>query len=201
MLDHVQRVTEKKELESERVNAGEWVFNYADYLFQFAISRVDDSEVARDLVQDTFLSALEKIDSFKGMSSEKTWLTAILNHKIIDVYRSRSAQTKLVGASTNSNDQTQFFDHHDGHWKVEARPKEFIDEGLTALENKELQQLLTQCLQKLPGLWYTVFAMKFIEDERSSTICKDLKITSSNYWVIIHRAKLNLRACVQKYWS
>ena len=64
---------------------------HADYLYAYAISRISDEEQARDLVQETFLAALEKVDKFEGKSSERTWLTAILRNKIIDVYRKKSS--------------------------------------------------------------------------------------------------------------
>ncbi len=64
-----------------------WVDNYADYLYRYAQSRVNDSAVAEDLVQETFLSAWKARERFEGRSSEKTWLSSILKNKIIDYYR------------------------------------------------------------------------------------------------------------------
>ncbi|MET4080329.1 RNA polymerase sigma-70 factor (TIGR02943 family) [Pedobacter sp. UYP30] len=193
-MDNMVEVKNKSDLTSIGANPKEWVCNYADFLYQFAFSRLNDDELAKDLVQETFLSALEKIGTFKARSSEKTWLTAILKYKIVDVYRSRSS------AMQADNNQNKFFEQQDGHWKVEARPKEFGIEHSTALEDKEFQHILKYCLGKLPKLWHTVFAMKFIDDEQGGDICSKLNITSSNYWVIMHRAKLNLRACLQKNW-
>lgn len=182
------------------VNPKEWVSKYADLLYQFAFFRLNDDELAKDLVQETFLSALVKVESFKARSSEKTWLTAILKHKIADIYRSRSSNLARSNASIGDNEKNEFFEQQDGHWKKEARPIEFGIENAAAIENKEFQEILKKCLDKLPMQWYSVFSMKFIDDELAGDICEELKITSANYWVIMHRAKLNLRACLQKNW-
>ena len=199
-MENMIEVKGRSDLTSRNANPKEWVSNYADVLYQFAFSRINDDELAKDLVQETFLAALEKIETFKAISSEKTWLTAILKYKIIDIYRSRSSHIRRTNTARVDNDQNQFFEQEDGHWNIDARPKEFGIENVAAMENKEFQQVLKLCLEKLPSLWHSVFVMKFIDDELGGDICSALKITSSNYWVIMHRAKLNLRACLQKNW-
>jgi len=76
------------------LNPHNWVSAHADYLYSFAITRLNDEEQAKDLVQETFLAALQKVNNFEGKSSERTWLTAILKNKIIDVYRK-----KIIGTA------------------------------------------------------------------------------------------------------
>lgn len=179
----------------------QWVNKYADYLYGYAITRVDDEELARDLVQETFLAALEKAEKFEGRSSEITWLIAILKNKIIDVYRKKSSGLlKRQEALTEPQDPDDFFEAEDGHWKVQYQPKAFGLETYDPLLGKEFNHILRQCMQKLPSLWLSVFTMKHMDEETTETICSELKVTSSNYWVIIHRAKVNLRACLQKNW-
>jgi len=175
-----------------------WVKAHADYLYAFAIKRIADEELARDLVQDTFLAALQKVDVFEGKSSERTWLTAILKNKIIDVYRKKSSV--IVSSDiTDAERQQQDFFHEDGHWNPKYKPLEMgVEEQY--LENKEFNQVLKKCMEKLPALWLSVFTMKHIDDEASEKICAELKVSASNFWVIIHRTKLNLRACLQKNW-
>lgn len=173
----------------------QWANVYADYLYTFARKRIWDDDLARDLVQDTFLAALERMEKFEGRSSERTWLTAILKHKIMDVYRKKSSLKSVVNASVDVND-LEFFEEN-GHWKEAFKPKNFGLEQQDLLERKEFNAILKICMEKLPGLWLAVFSLKFIDDEKSEVICNGLKITAANYWVIIHRAKLNLRACLQ----
>lgn len=178
-----------------------WVENHADYLFNYAITRINEEEQARDLVQETFLAALERLDKFEGRSSERTWLTSILKNKVIDVYRKKSSGLGKKTTSLNAEPQDQdFFDAGDGHWKTSHRPEAFGIEDRDPLMNKELNSILQKCMQKLPALWLSVFTMKHMDDESTDVICAELKVTSANFWVIIHRAKLNLRACLQKNW-
>jgi RNA polymerase sigma-70 factor (ECF subfamily) len=183
--------------EMNAVNPHHWVDKYADYLFGYALSRINDEEQARDLVQETLLAALESIEKFEGRSSEKTWLTSILKFKIYDIYRERTAGVRNV---TLHKAYPMFFDQADGEWQMEHKPKEFFIKDENAVESKEFYRILKLCLNKLPASWMTAFKMKFIEEEETKDICKELKITSSNYWVMIHRSKINLRACLQKHW-
>lgn len=177
-----------------------WVANYADYLYGYAITRINDEESARDLVQDTFLAALERVGRFEGRSSEKTWLTAILKNKLIDVYRKKSSGLNRGGQEMKLEEETTFFEEEDGHWKEEHQPKAFGIETVDPLQGKEFEIVLQKCIQKLPALWIAVFTMKHFDDEETDAICSELKVSQSNFWVIIHRAKVNLRACLQKTW-
>jgi len=185
--------------ESYQLNPHQWVNAHADYLYAFAIRRINNEELSKDLVQETFLAALEKAAKFEGKSSERTWLTAILKNKIIDVYRKKSSGlSKEVKQA--EHEQQDFFEA-DGHWRAEYRPLEFGIEHIDPLINKEFNTILQMCMEKLPALWMAVFSMKHIDGEETTVICTELKVSASNFWVIIHRAKLNLRACLQKNWG
>lgn len=185
---------------NHQLNPHQWVEAYADYLYGFAITRVNDEEQAKDLVQETFLAALQKVNGFEGKSSERTWLTAILKNKIIDLYRKRSSGLKTTGVKEAEEEQDDFFNASDGHWTGKDGPREFGIEDKDKLVSREFEQIMKKCLQKLPALWMSVFTMKHIDEETTETICAELKVTSANFWVIIHRAKVNLRACLQKNW-
>ena len=175
-----------------------WVNNYGDYLYSYAGTRIDDNELARDLVQETFLAALKSWEKFDRHSSEKTWLTAILKNKIFDAYRKKSNNLQKQTISIDGSDSDEFFEES-GHWKEGRFPVSFGIEG-AALENKEFDGILKSCMNKLPPLWKSVLTMKHIDDESSENICKQLELTSSNFWVISHRAKVNLRDCLQRNW-
>lgn len=186
---------------SEVLNPRKWASNYADYLYSYAITRINDQEQARDLVQETFLAALESLSRFEGNSTEKTWLTAILKNKIIDLYRKKSAGlSSKTEVLEEEQEQKDFFDEKDGHWNQAHRPQEFAAPIETDLQHKEFEHILQACMKKLPNLWYAVFSMKHLEEESTEMICSSLKVTPANFWVIIHRSKLNLRACLQKHW-
>lgn len=180
-----------------KLDARQWVSKYADFLYSYAMARLDDQDVARDLVQDTFLAALEQRDRFKGQSTERTWLMAILKYKIIDVYRKRNSG--LQPGRIENEPEREFFEADNGHWKDIYAPGHFsFDKGDDTTARKELAEILQKCLKKLPALWYSAFSMKHMDGESTEVICKELKVTPGNFWVIIHRAKLNLRACIQK---
>ena len=177
-----------------------WVKAYGDYLYMYAITRISNEEQARDLVQETFLAGLQSMRNFAGKSSERTWLTAILKNKIIDVYRKKSSGLKTQELVSAETEVTDFFREDDGHWIQEHSPQHFGIDNYDPLVGKEFNQVLKKCMEKLPALWLSVFTMKHLDDEPTDTVCAELKISASNYWVIIHRAKLSLRACLQKNW-
>ncbi|RYY53623.1 MAG: sigma-70 family RNA polymerase sigma factor [Chitinophagaceae bacterium] len=176
-----------------------WVANYADALYGYAQARITNPDQARDLVQETFLSALENLAGFEGRSSELTWLTAILKHKIIDHYRRQSARLVRNTQSMEEMDEADFFEITTGHWTAAASPGRFSS-GSDMASQKELTAVLQMCMEKLPGLWLSVFTLRHMQEESSETICVHLKITPANFWVIMHRAKVSLRACIQKNW-
>lgn len=183
-----------------QLNPQQWVVLHADYLFTYAIARLNNEELAKDMVQETFLAALERMAQFKGNSSERTWLTAILKNKVVDVYRKNaSGLSQKTNVKEAGQGQQDFFNPEDGHWNATHQPKEFGIEQDPVI-NKEFNQILQKCMQKLPALWLSVFTMKHIDDESTANICTELKVSAANFWVIIHRAKLNLRACLQKNW-
>ena len=187
------------------LNPEKWIDKYADYLYSFAYNRVNDGETAKDLVQETFLSALKARDGFKGEATEKTWLVSILKRKIIDLYRKNAAHPQQ--SFEESEQYKVAYSHYfsetgfmQGEWNKTNAPKPWNVLEKNNMEQKEFKHILSQCLNKLPKMWASVFSLKYLEEEESESICKELNITSSNYWVIIHRAKLQMRECLEKNW-
>lgn len=177
-----------------------WVDNHADYLYNYASSRINNAETARDLVQDVFLAALEKVGSFEGRSTERTWLTSILRYKIIDIYRKKGSDSVEIATLEKADSEHRDFFEANGHWMDKHRPLPLWEHEVDAIRTKEFEKILERCMKKLPAVWMSVFTMKHIDEESTKIICQTLDITQSNYWMIIHRAKLNLRACLQKNW-
>ncbi len=172
--------------------------NYSDYLYNYAITRVNDVHIAEDLVQETFISALKGYDSFQSKSKESTWLIAILKNKIIDFYRKKSKQY-----FQHSLDELQSMDdffNSKGAWQTDQRPSKWDMDVDKAIEQQEFYETLQQCLVRLNDVQRMAFVMKHLDDEDTDEICKELEITSTNYWVIIHRAKLQLRKCMETNW-
>ena len=181
--------------QNKTVNLTDLVEKYTGDMYSWALYKVSDSELAKDLVQDTFLAAAEKIESFQGESSSKTWLFSILNHKIIDVYRNKVKQSERLENQMFST----FFDS-DGNWQEEKSPKDWHDEDQHLLDDSEFQQVLQKCLDALPEKWNVCVKMKYLSEKNGEVICQELGITTTNFWQIVHRAKLQLRDCVEQNW-
>lgn len=180
---------------SSNINLADLVDKHTDEMFSWAFHKLSDKEMARDIVQDTFLAAAEKIDSFRGESTPKTWLFSILNYKIIDVYR-KKVQMPI---DTEGDDFSRFF-AHDGGWHKEVEPLDWKDEEEHLLDNHEFNAVLEKCLDALPENWNYCVRSKYIFNKKGEDICQELGIASTNYWQIIHRAKVQLRNCIEMNW-
>lgn len=188
VMDNVTNVADPKN----------WLSLYGDLMYQYCLPRVNDRVVAEDLVQETFLSALKGLAGFKGEASEKNWLFAILKNKIVDHYRKKAKQQYIT---TGSEDQVSGDDwfNEDGRWSEKRKPNDWVASENPA-EQKELGRIIKECRDSLRSLQQDVFTLKYMEDLDSHEICKVLNITASNYWVLIHRARLQMRECVEKNW-
>lgn len=184
------------------LNPNNWIKTYADELYGYAMGKTSNTELAEDLVQETFLAGLKSLENFKGNSSERTWLFAILKFKIADHYRKASTKYEISNSKFSNNDDSFMANYftEDGDWKESAAPKEWGIDFSTAIENKELGIALDNCIDKLPKNQKLLIVLKLVEEEETEKVCKELNITPTNYWVIIHRAKLQLRACLEKNW-
>jgi RNA polymerase sigma-70 factor (ECF subfamily) len=174
----------------------QWIDAYANILYAYTLTRVNDKQLAEDIVQETFLIAWKSKESYKGGASEKNWLFAICKNKIIDHYRKKATQILNYAAIDNS---AQYFDDKE-HWAKEECPHNWGIDYQQTIETKEFYTILELCRKKLQEMQQLVFAMKYLEELSADEICKVLNISSSNYWVLIHRAKLQLRDCLEKNW-
>ena len=180
------------------VDPTKWLELYGDLLFQYTIPRVNDREMAEDMVQETFLSALKGLAGFKEEASEKNWLFAILKNKIIDHYRKKAKEDHFASMPDLQNTRDEWF-NEEGNWTFDKMPKDWNFSDNQA-ERKEIQKIIDWCKNHLKSVQQQVFTLKYMEDLDSIEICKVLNISSSNYWVIIHRARLQMRDCVEKHW-
>jgi len=186
------------EKQAVKANPHKWLELYGDMLYQYALPRVNDSVIAEDLVQDTFLSALKGLGGYKGEASEKNWLFTILKNKIIDYYRKKATEQAVITMPELKLMDDEWF-NEDGSWAENRMPKDW-QVADNFVERKEIQKVINWCKNHLKALQQHVFTLKYMEDLDSDEICKVLKISSSNYWVLIHRARLQMRDCVEKYW-
>jgi RNA polymerase sigma-70 factor (ECF subfamily) len=195
-------INEKNNSQISNDLISEWVENYSDSLYSWAFYKTSNRETTEDLIQETFISAYQGIDKFENKSNPKTWLFSILNNKLIDHYRKKfkniiSNESQLT-FDTNDQFFDNFFDEND-KWKNNVKPViwEETDNLTTDIDFMAVLQL---CIENLPELWNSAIQLKYIDNRDGKVICKELNITSSNYWQILHRAKLQLRQCIENNW-
>ena len=178
-----------------QLDPNKWIDLHSDYLFNYTISRVNDREIAKDLVQDTFFAGLNSMKNFKGEASERTWLISILKRKIIDYYRKINSNKGKAEVRMTYNS-----DENEGEWLEERVADTFEKNAEEDLLNTELEDAIYNCLSKLPVKQATVFKMKTILGYETEVICNELSITPSNLWVILHRARVTMAECMEKNW-
>jgi len=178
-----------------QLDPNKWIDLYSDYLFNYTISRVNDREIAKDLVQDTFFAGLKSMQNFKGEASERTWLISILKRKIIDYYRKINSNKGKAEVRINYNT-----DENEGDWLEERVADSYEKNMEDTMVNSELEDAIYNCLGKLPEKQASVFKMKTILGYETEVICNELNITPSNLWVIIHRARVAMAECMGKNW-
>ena len=179
-----------------------WVELHGDYLFRYALMRLRDASKAEDAVQETFLAALKGGKSFAGRSAEKSWLVGILKNKISDYYRKASRETSFTDMEFYSDEESDRF-VADGllkdSWIHELGPQEWSSPG-ASLDSEVFWQTFRDCSNKLPKNVGTVFTLREVDGIESREICALLNISQSNLWVMLHRARMALRRCMETNW-
>lgn len=173
-----------------------WVDLHGDSLFRYALSRLRNPELAEEVVQETFLAALRARDQFSGRGSEGAWLLGILKRKIIDLVRRRSRPDAAVGQEDGFDPTDACFDAK-GNWRFDPRLARGAPDA--ALLREEFWAVLRRCLDGLSQRQADVFTLRELEDMTSDAICKELGISASNLWVLLHRARLGLTRCLKSH--
>jgi RNA polymerase sigma-70 factor (TIGR02943 family) len=179
-----------------------WVDLHGDYLFKYALSRLRDPARAEDLVQETFLAALRGGMSFQGRSAEKSWLVGILKNKICDHFRTAGRETSFTDLEFYSAGEDGHFIPEGlfaGGWVPEQGPQEWPNPG-ASLDHEVFWQTFRDCSNKLPKNVATVFTLREVDGIASREICALLGISENNLWVMLHRARMALRRCLERNW-
>ena len=178
-----------------RTTPERWVETHGDLLFNFAVGQVRDAGEAEDLVQETFLAALRMRARFGGHCSERTWLVSILRHKICDHFRRHVRERKHRVEPMTPR-------HADGDWddamlwlhEVAAE----THSPSRRIELEELRANLERALGRLAPRLAQVFQLYAIEELPNAEVCARLNISESNLWVMLHRARRQLRAYLEQ---
>jgi RNA polymerase sigma-70 factor (TIGR02943 family) len=185
-----------------RTDPEQWVHTYANQLFRHALARVGQRQLAEDLVQETFLAAWTARARFAGRSSERTWLLRILRNKIADHYRRESHRLEFADLEALAEFEAAQFRSGlpaGGHWSRNSVPASWPDAG-QSLEDAEFWETVHQCVGKLPEKVARVFLLRQVEGCESAAICEMLNIKRAHLFVMLHRARLALRRCLERNW-
>jgi len=169
-------------------------------LLRFAALQLRDQQLAEDVVQDALLAAFAASEKFEQRSSAKTWIFGILKNKIIDTMRDRWNKNRidLPEALGNESEFDALFKEND-HWQASERPSTWADPE-QVLSNSQFWKVLEICMTQMPEATARVFTMREMMGFETGEICKELGISASNCWVILHRARMILRLCLQHRW-
>lgn len=180
-------------------NINNWLNEHDDYLYRFALARLKDPHHAEDAVQETMLAAI-KNNSYEGESAVRTWLTGILKHKIIDLQRKQIREqpvSDIIDLDNSDTSMDDFFDQS-GHWLERPQTLNMPD---GSLEQKQFLTILDACINKLPAKLKAIFMLRDVQEVENENICKELNITATNAWVMLYRARMGLRKCLELNWS
>lgn len=183
-------------------NAETWLTDHGDYLYRYALLQLRNEAAAEDAVQETLLAALSAWERFSGQSSVRTWLTGILKHKILDIFR---RQTREPALATHPDDpeaelaqlEQALFDAT-GHWTT---PVQSWGDPHASLEQQRFWAAFVACLEALSPVQARAFHLRELDGLSTEEICKELNISSTNCWVMLHRARLGLQQCLETRWG
>ena len=168
------------------------------YLLRYASLQLRDAAAAEDAVQETLLAARAGEAGFAGRANLRTWLTGILKHKIVDTIRRQSRERPAAEAETGEGGEEfdGLFDTR-GHWQDMPNAWEQPEQ---ALNQRQFLAALEACLRALPERTARVFMMREHLGLETGEICKELGITATHCWVLLHRARMALRLCLETNW-
>ncbi|MGO4304543.1 sigma-70 family RNA polymerase sigma factor [Cupriavidus sp. RAF12] len=172
------------------------------YLLRFAHLQLRDEALAEDTVSETLLAALEHPERFAGQSTLRTYLVGILKHKIIDILRSGKREVRLTltaddGESQSEQDAFDALFARNGHYQ--HPPSDWGDPHST-FERREFFEILQVCVDRLPPKAGRIFMMREWLELETEEICQDLQISATNAWVMLYRARMRLRECLEVNW-
>jgi RNA polymerase sigma-70 factor (ECF subfamily) len=165
-------------------------------LLKYAMLQLRNLAQAEDVVQETLIAAIRGADTFAGGSAVRTWLVGILKHKIIDTIRKASREQSLDQYESSPEDLDPMF-LPDGHYT--DKPADWGDPE-EALSRRRFFEAFEQCMKSLPKATAQAFAMREVMGLDTAEICRNLSISTSNCWVLLYRARMRLRECLQRNW-
>lgn len=166
--------------------------SHGDFLYRFAMIRLNDQYLAEEVVQETLLKAIAKFDTFRRESSLRTWLAQILRNEIATLFRRKKRDQSLQDKIENEANVSL---------SDLLNPKVNTSEFTSEVEKGEFWTTVRACYSKLPDHLLETFLMKWRnQDQKTEDICKELGINPSNFAVRMFRARILLRKCLESTW-
>lgn len=175
-----------------------WLDEHGDALYQYALIKTNNPDIAADLVQDTFEVVIRSSNRFAGKSQVRSWLIGILRHKITDHYRRKYKESG--GSNTDDSQFSNTVFSEAGYWQAHTAPQPIAEADTNLLDDTAFLKVLALCLDKLPSLWKMVLEGKYLQEKETGQLCQELNISTTNLWQINHRAKLSMQQCLQAAW-
>ncbi len=170
-------------------------------MVRFAMLQLKNQELAEDSVQEALIGALNNAGSFGRRAALKTWVFSILKHKIVDTLRQRRRWVEasdLLRDDKDEEDLDTLFDTR-GFWLRDEKPAGW-SQPAESVKNDHFWRVFEACLSGLPENQARLFMMREFLEFDSSEICETLSITTSNLHVMLYRARLRLRECLENRW-
>src|SRR5262245_34682106 len=184
-------------------DGADWLDEHGAYIYNYTSFRLRNESAAEECVQDTFLAALKAHEKFEGRGSERTWLVGILKHKIIDHFRKLEREAPIGEDVDEGPEHLEFFERTDqwaGHWNADRAPSDWHATPAELLERADFWNVFNDCLKPLPQRTVSAFTLREVDGLKSEEICEILSISVNNLWVMLHRARLHLRNCLEINW-
>lgn len=170
-------------------------------MLKFAVLQLKNDALAEDAVQEALIGALKNAGSFGRRAALKTWVFAILKHKIADLLRKgrRVVEASQLLRDNEDEENLDLLFDTKGHWQADERPAAW-SQPMDAVRNEHFWRVFEACLNGLPENQARLFMMREFLEFESVEICQTLNITTSNLHVMLYRARLRLRECLENRW-
>lgn len=183
------------------LNDNAYLADLRQQMLKFACLQLRDGAAAEDAVQEALVGAMKNADKFAGRAAFKSWVFAILKHKIIDGIRAKQRTVAIADlqADPDAPEDASFLFDQSGHWKAEHAPSQWRNPE-QQLQNGQFWLVFEACLDKLPAAQARCFMMREFIGLDSTEICKELALSTTNLHVLLHRARLGLQKCLDGNW-
>ena len=176
-----------------------WVELYSDYLYGFAMSRLRNPEAASDCVQDTFLAGIKALERFDGSRDIKFWLRGIMRNKIVDQIRKSVKENKVAIENEDEEILESFWFKYSGIATTNPDPWQFNPRKY--YDNSEFWVVFQDCIDQVKDPARQAFVLRVLEDQTTEEVCKVMDITPNYLWVLLHRAREQLKTLLEARWT